>query len=76
MQCMKLHQRKTVKSEKITAPKASKARSTTTSPTETKRAPSYEEIAIRSYELYLARGGEHGQHEADWLQAESELLAK
>jgi DUF2934 family protein len=75
MQRMKLTGRKTVKSDKITAPKSSKAKASTTSKTEMKRVPTHEEIAIRSYELFLARGGEHGHHEADWLQAESELTS-
>ena len=76
MQRMKLTGRKTVKSEKTTAPKSSKAKPSTTSKTETRRVPTHEEIAIRSYEIFLSRGGEHGQHEADWLQAEGELSVK
>jgi hypothetical protein len=35
--------------------------------------PTHEEIARRAYELFLARGGVHGHHEEDWLQAEREL---
>jgi hypothetical protein len=35
--------------------------------------PSQEQIARRAYEIFLARGGEHGQHVDDWLQAEREL---
>ncbi|QRK08392.1 DUF2934 domain-containing protein [Archangium violaceum] len=35
--------------------------------------PTQEQIARRAYELYLARGGSHGRHEDDWLQAEREL---
>lgn len=31
------------------------------------------DIARRAYDLYLARGGEHGHHVEDWLQAEREL---
>ena len=34
-----------------------------------------EEIAARAYELYLARGGGHGQDWDDWLAAERELAA-
>jgi hypothetical protein len=34
---------------------------------------SQEEIARRAYELFLARGGEPGHEQEDWLQAESEL---
>ena len=41
-------------------------------------APSFEQIARRSYELYLARGGESStaQQLEDWLAAEAELLRK
>jgi hypothetical protein len=35
--------------------------------------PTREQIAARAYELYLARGGEEGFAEQDWLQAEREL---
>jgi hypothetical protein len=35
--------------------------------------PSREQIAHRAYELFLARGGEHGHDRDDWLQAEREL---
>jgi hypothetical protein len=31
------------------------------------------EIARRAFDLYLARGGEHGRDVQDWLQAEREL---
>jgi hypothetical protein len=33
----------------------------------------HEQIARRAYEIFLARGGEHGHHEQDWAQAEREL---
>lgn len=36
----------------------------------------YEEIRRRAYELYCARGGQHGSHEADWQRAETEVRAK
>jgi len=41
----------------------------------TLRVPTYQEIAVRSYELFLARGGDQGfgSAEQDWLQAEREL---
>ena len=32
-----------------------------------------EDIARRAYELFLARGCEHGHDVEDWLQAEREL---
>nr|QKW93663.1 hypothetical protein [Vitiosangium cumulatum] len=35
--------------------------------------PTHEQIARRAYELFLSRGGSHGRHEDDWLQAEREL---
>lgn len=38
-----------------------------------RRPPTVQQIAARAYELFLARGGEHGYHEVDWLQAEREL---
>lgn len=38
--------------------------------------PSHEEIARRAFELYLARGGEHGHHEEDWARAEQELATR
>jgi Protein of unknown function (DUF2934) len=73
---MKFLGRKTVKTEKTSAPKASKAPKASTKSTtasSTKRSPTHEEIAARSYELFLARGGEGGHAEEDWLRAESEL---
>jgi hypothetical protein len=33
-----------------------------------------DEIAQRAYELYMARGGAHGNDLDDWLVAESELM--
>jgi hypothetical protein len=35
--------------------------------------PTQEQIARRAYELFAARGGEHGHDVEDWLQAEREL---
>jgi hypothetical protein len=66
---MKLLGRKTVKADKTSAPmvKASKK------PAGGSKAPTHEEIATRSYELFLARGGEPGHAEEDWLAAEAEL---
>lgn len=37
------------------------------------RSPTNEEIARRAFELYLARGREHGRAQEDWLTAEREL---
>jgi hypothetical protein len=38
------------------------------------RTPTYEQIAVRAYEIFLARGGEPGRDQDDWYQAERELL--
>ena len=32
-----------------------------------------EHVARRAYEIYQARGGQHGHHHDDWTQAEREL---
>lgn len=73
---MKITGRKTVKGEKTSAPKSVKAGTgkTKTAGAATKAAPTYDEIAKRSYEIYLERGGEHGHAEEDWARAEAELL--
>ena len=36
----------------------------------------FEAIAKRSYELYLARGAQPGHEVEDWLAAEAELIHK
>lgn len=33
-----------------------------------------DQIALRAYELFLERGGEHGHDLEDWLRAEHEVL--
>lgn len=33
-----------------------------------------EKIAGRAFELFAARGGQHGYHIQDWLQAEKEIM--
>jgi HSP20 family molecular chaperone IbpA len=40
---------------------------------EQRRAALLEAIAQRAYELYEQRGGQHGYHLEDWLQAEREM---
>jgi hypothetical protein len=37
--------------------------------------PTHDEIARRAYEIYQQRAGNQGDPEADWLEAERELLA-
>jgi len=34
----------------------------------------HDQIALRAFELYLERGGEHGHDVEDWLRAEREVL--
>ena len=38
--------------------------------------PPREEIELRSYQIYIERGGAHGEEMEDWLQAERELVEK
>ena len=38
--------------------------------------PTPEEIELRAHQIYVERGGAHGQDVNDWLQAERELLEK
>jgi hypothetical protein len=69
---MKNTGRKTVRAQ-TSAPKSAKAKAA--APT-SRTLPTQEEIARRSFEIYLARGGAEGSAEQDWLQAEAELLGK
>ena len=43
---------------------------------EAARAPSYDEIAMRAYEIYLTRGASPGRDLDDWLEAERELQVR
>jgi Protein of unknown function (DUF2934) len=45
-------------------------------PEQTGRAPSDDDIRTRAYHRFLERGGGHGQHFDDWIQAERELRGK
>jgi hypothetical protein len=38
--------------------------------------PTVDDIRERAYHRYLERGGDHGQHFDDWLEAERELRIK
>ena len=38
--------------------------------------PTHAQIAERAYKLFCDRGGQHGQEDGDWLQAERELRAE
>ena len=45
-------------------------------PSTDKAAPTREEIELRAHQIYVERGGAHGQDVDDWLQAERELVEK
>lgn len=49
---------------------------TSTTATTSARTPSHDEIAQRAFELFLARGRQHGRAQEDWLNAERELSAR
>ena len=36
--------------------------------------PSAEQIRVRAYELFQARGGRHGNDWSDWFEAEQQLV--
>jgi hypothetical protein len=56
------------KTAKTTAPRTARTR------TRTATVATREEIALRAYERFCARGCEHGLDVEDWLAAEQELL--
>ena len=61
-----------------TAPKPKRARAPRGAAPEAPPAdtPSTDDIRQRAYERYLERGGNHGRHFDDWLEAEKELTEK
>jgi hypothetical protein len=77
---MKPTGRKTVKVDRTTAPMIKAAKGTMAGNSggaaPARHAPSHAEIATRSYELYLARGGMAGHEVEDWLAAEAQLRSK
>lgn len=44
-----------------------------TTPSRSATVSTQEQIAVRAYEIFVARGQQHGRDLEDWLQAESEL---
>lgn len=38
--------------------------------------PSADEIAAEAYAIYQERGGEHGRHDDDWLEAERRVAER
>jgi len=57
-------------------PYTTKARTVSAEMVPTDPTPSEEQIRRRAYEIYLARGGNGGSPEMDWLQAEMELRGR
>jgi Protein of unknown function (DUF2934) len=55
---------------------ASEAADMGDAPEQTEGAPSDDDIRTRAYHRFLERGGGHGQHFDDWIQAERELRGK
>ena len=41
-----------------------------------RREPTHLQIAHRAFEIYVARGGDHGQDVGDWFEAERQLAAE
>jgi hypothetical protein len=62
----------TTPAEKETS-KAPSAPVQTQNPNPVRTGPNQEQIARRAYEIFLARGGQPGNPEQDWHQAEREL---
>ena len=63
---------KSTKPATTTAPKVSRARKTDSVELSIGR----EQIAQRAYELFTARGYQHGHDVEDWLRAEAELTQR
>jgi len=57
-------------------PKTRKTKRATAPETRPSSEPSVDEIRRRAYERYQERGGNHGRHFDDWLEAEKELKSK
>jgi len=62
--------RKSTKSSKAT-PTVRKTRATAMD--QSPAPPTYDDVARRAYELFVARGGTHGRDWDDWLAAERQL---
>jgi hypothetical protein len=59
-----------------TPPSSPDATASAAATAEKKSEPSVDDIRRRAYERYLERGGRHGQHFDDWVEAEKELRSK
>lgn len=58
---------------RITPTNGSSRKPRTTARTGERPTLTYEDVAKRAFELFLQRGGTHGQDRDDWLSAESQL---
>ena len=61
---------------KASNPKTPRKTRAANSGSESSHRPEHDAIARRAYEIYQERGGEHGAHVDDWLQAEREIRAR
>lgn len=62
------------KAKQTQSPSKTPAAQASSAPAQTRRnTVSREQIAVRAYEIFVARGGQHGNDVGDWLQAEQEL---
>lgn len=52
---------------------ADRAQQSESRPESAAREPDESEIRVRAYHRYLERGGDHGRHFDDWLEAKEEL---
>ena len=64
------------KRARAAAPRAAARDTASTRDTPSSSGPSLDDIRRRAYERYLERGGNHGRHFDDWLEAEKELRNK
>lgn len=58
----------------VVATEAPTGRANGAGATATRGYPRFEEIQARAYEIFVARGGMHGDDLADWFAAESDLM--
>jgi Protein of unknown function (DUF2934) len=70
---MKNTGRKSVKGGTTSAPMLVKAATAKASTNEVTRPPTRDDVARRSFEIFLERGGVHGHDVEHWVQAERDL---
>ena len=62
--------------DKPVQPKARKSKAAPQASAPARPEPTLDDIRRRAYERYQERGGNHGKHFDDWLEAEKELRSK